>query len=306
MYSVQDFLTQYKRFCQQKYPSDTGTAVSYTNAVKYLFEFMNATEISAELINEIKSLEPDIRDSDSVLYGELQNYFNANGRSSYLKKGFLKAALPLLFSFANTQIFPVEENDILIKEVSDNQIICDFSMNGLRHSLPMTEYSSHNYSVRRISGTADESARRICSGRKAEKYFTAFLTSIGFVKNVDFFDVANNKNYGYDIRFLEIGLEVKNIKSGGFYLSDNEIARLENTETHLILVDIDNGIWLLKNNSRWLKQTINNIKSLREYCKDNYKNIDVCDVRIIVNDDALNDVIDVANCNKEEFKRLVY
>jgi hypothetical protein len=279
--------------------------VSYTNAVKYLFEFMNATEISAELINEIKSLEPDIRDSDSVLYGELQNYFKANGRSSYLKKGFIKAALPLLYDFANAQIFPSEENDILIREVRDNQITCDFSINRLRHILPVTEHTSHNYSVRRISGTADESARRICNGRKAEKYFAAFLTSIGFVKNVDFFDVANNKNYGYDIRFLGIGLEVKNIKSGGFYLSDNEIARLENTETHLILVDIDNGIWLLKNNSRWLKQAINNIKSLREYCKTNYSNLDLSDIKICISNEVVDDVLDISDSGKERLTKLL-
>ncbi len=48
-------------------------------------------------------------------------------------------------------------------------------------------------------------------------------------------------------------LKVKNIKNGGFYLIDNEIARIEKSETHLILVDIDNGIWLLNDTLTWLK-----------------------------------------------------
>lgn len=96
---IDEFISQFKIYCQQRFPSETGTATSYTNAVKYLFEFMNAFEVANTLILEIRSLEPDIRDSDSILYGELEEFYTSTGRSSYLRKGFLKAALPVLFEF---------------------------------------------------------------------------------------------------------------------------------------------------------------------------------------------------------------
>ena len=65
-----EFILMFKEYCRQRFPSETGTAVSYTNAIKYLFEFMNASEITNDLILEIRSLEPDIRDPGSALYGE--------------------------------------------------------------------------------------------------------------------------------------------------------------------------------------------------------------------------------------------
>lgn len=296
---IDEFISQFKIYCQQRFPSETGTATSYTNAVKYLFEFMNAFEVANTLILEIRSLEPDIRDSDSILYGELEEFYTSTGRSSYLRKGFLKAALPVLFEFCNALILQDDNNSVLLHEVKDNQVIADFSAERLRHELPTVENVAHSYRVRRITGTANESVKKIRSGRKAEKYFISFLTSLGFVKNVDFFDVANNKAYGYDIRFFDVGLEIKNIKSGTFFLSDNEIARLENTETHLILVDIDNGIWFLKSKSAWLNEVISNIKMLRDYCSSHYTNLDPCDIKIMINKNIQCDTIDISSCNKE-------
>jgi len=123
---------------------------------------------------------------------------------------------------------------------------------------------------------------------------------LGISKNCDFFDVANNKNYGYDIRFFDVGLEIKNVKGGAFFLTDNEIARLENTNTHLILVDIDNGIWFLQNDSLWLRQTIKGIKNLRAYCKTQYPNLDPYDIKIIIDDALRQDVIDISEFTKEK------
>lgn len=128
---------------------------------------------------------------------------------------------------------------------------------------------------------------------------------MGFVKNADFFDVANNKTYGYDIRFLDVGLEIKNIKSGTFFLSDNEIARLENTETHLILVDIDNGIWFLHNESPWLKEIISEIKKLRAYCNTYYPKLDPCDIKIILNDAISNNIVDISILTKVQVVSLL-
>ena len=302
---IDEFISQFKTYCQQRFPSETGTATSYTNAVKYLLEFMGSAEVTKSLILEIRSLEPDIRDADSILYVELEEFYTSTGRSSYLKKGFLKAALPVLFEFSNSIILQDDDNLILLNEVKDNQVIADFSAEHLRHELPTAENIAHSYNVRRISGTANESARKIRSGRKAEKYFISFLTSLGFVKNADFFDVANNKTYGYDIRFLDVGLEIKNIKSGTFFLSDNEIARLENTETHLILVDIDNGIWFLHNESPWLKEIISEIEKLRAYCNTYYPKLDPCDIKIILNDAISNNIVDISILTKVQVVSLL-
>lgn len=293
-----EFIFKFKEYCRQRFSSETGTAVSYTNAIKYFLEFMSATEITGDLILEIRSLEPDIRDSGSILYGELENFFTSTGRGSYLKKGFLKAALPILFEFSNTLLWVDISDTILLSEVRDNQVVANFSTERLRHQLPTAEYIAHNYSVRRISGTSNESVMKVRSGRKAEKYFISFLINLGFSKNLDFLDVANNKNYGYDIRFFDVGLEIKNVKSGTFFLTDNEIARLENTETHLILVDIDNGIWVLKNNSLWLKNVIRNIKNLRAYCYAQFSNLDPCDIKIVLTEDVKNYAIDISTATK--------
>ena len=77
---------------------------------------------------------------------------------------------------------------------------------------------------------------------------------------------------------------------------------MEHSETHLILVDIDNGIWLLKNNSTWLKTIIANIKSIRNFCKDNYSQLDLTDIRIDINNDAEKDTTEISGLSKQEIK----
>lgn len=118
--------------------------------------------------------------------------------------------------------------------------------------------------------------------------------------------MANNKNYGYDIRLKNIGLEVKNIKSGGFYLTDNEIARLETTSTHVVLVDIDNGIWLLKNDSGWLKRNIENIKSIRNYCKIKYTTLDLSDIKISLDETAQREAYCLSSLDRKEVFALLH
>lgn len=297
---VEDFISNFTIYCQQRFPNKTGTATSYKNAIKYLLNFMNSTEVTGETILEIKSLEPDIRDSSSILYGELEEFFSSTDRYSYLSKGFLKAALPVLFQFSDNFGLQSDDNVILLQELKDDQVIANFTADKLRNELPISENYFHNYNVRRISGTVNEVINKTRSGRQAEKYLISFLLSLGFIKNRDFFDVANNKAYGYDVRFFNVGLEIKNINSGSFYLSDNEIARLDKTDTHLILVDINNGIWLLHNKSLWLKNVISNIKDLREYSKINFKNLDPSDIKILIDKELECDVVNIVNFSKEE------
>ena len=205
----------------------------------------------------------------------------------------------------NEQPLPHNEqaDDILLGAIHDDKIKAQFNRNELRRILPTAAYCEHTYDIRRVNGTIKDAAKRIYSGRIAEKYFLSFLNDcLGLEQGIDFIDVSNNKEYGYDIRLFGCGIEVKNIKNGGFYLTDNEIARLEHSETHLILVDIDNGIWLLKNNSTWLKTIIANIKSIRNFCKDNYSQLDLTDIRININNDAEKDTTEISGLSKQEIK----
>lgn len=302
---IEEFVSNYKAFCESKFGSRTGTATSYANALKYLFEYLGFNKVDETAVLTVKSLDPDIRDKHCVFYNGILGEFSSKGRSSYIENGFLKAAIPALYEFLNEHPLPHNEqaDDILLGAIHDDKIKAQFNRNELRRILPTAAYCEHTYDIRRVNGTINDAAKRIYSGRIAEKYFLSFLNDcLGLEQGIDFIDVSNNKEYGYDIRLFGCGIEVKNIKSGGFYLTDNEIARLEHSETHLILVDIDNGIWLLKNNSTWLKTIIANIKSIRNFCKDNYSQLDLTDIRIDINNDAEKDTTEISGLSKQEIK----
>lgn len=302
---IEEFVSNYKAFCESKFGSRTGTATSYANALKYLFEYLGFNKVDETAVLTVKSLDPDIRDKHCVFYNSILDEFSSKGRSSYVEKGFLKAAIPALYEFLNEYPLSHDEqvDDVLLDAINDNQIIAQFNRDELRRILPTAAYCEHTYDIRRINGTIKDAAKSIYSGRKAEKYFLSFLKDcLGLEQGIDFIDVSNNKEYGYDIRLFDCGIEVKNIKNGGFYLTDNEIARLEHSETHLILVDIDNGIWLLKNNSTWLKTIIANIKSIRNFCKDNYSQLDLTDIRIDINNDAEKDTTEISGLSKQKIK----
>ena len=132
-----------------------------------------------------------------------------------------------------------------------------------------------------------------------------FLKYNNFKENIDFIDVANSKDFAYDIKFFNIGLEIKNIKSGSFYLSDNEIACLENNVTVLILIDIDNGIWALNNSSTWLKNVINNIKKIRQYCLTTYPNIDLTDIKINIDNKLESDCCEISQLSHNDIIKVI-
>lgn len=93
------FISDYKAFCELKFGTQTGAATSYANALKYLFEYLGFGEINESAILTVKSIEPDIRDKHCIFYNNILNDFSTKGRSSYIKKGFLKAAIPALLNF---------------------------------------------------------------------------------------------------------------------------------------------------------------------------------------------------------------
>ena len=158
---------------------------------------------------------------------------------------------------------------------------------------------------KKTSGTIETAVRKINNGRKAEKYFISYLTHLKFVQDKDFVYVANSKEHPYDIKLKNTGLEIKNIKSGCFYLTDNEIALLLNNKTRLVFVDINNGIWLLKNNSKWLKKVVEHIVDIRAHCSRVYNNIDLTDIKILITNDIDNDIIDISQLTKNELLELL-
>ncbi len=302
---ISEFIIKFRKFCEDEYGTKTGTAVSYVNAIKYLFQYIGADELTTVVLDEIKSIEPDIRNKSSLYYQDLHSFYSERGQSSYLEKGFLRASLLKMFECLNTVDFTDNQavnESVLIEQINDVQINALFNPELLDGQVNINAVNTHNYLPRRTSGTAASAKSKLVSGRQAEKYFISYLKDyLGFQQGVDFFDVANNKKYGYDIRFKEIGLEVKNVKSGGFFLSDNEIARIELAETHLVLVGIHNGVWLLKNNSEWLKQRIFEIKAIREYCERKYKSLDLSDIKVLLDESILDELINVSNYTKQEF-----
>lgn len=306
---IKEFISNYKAFCESKFGNRTGTATSYANALKYLFEYLGFNKVDETAVLTVKSLDPDIRDKHCVFYDSILDEFSSKGRSSYIEKGFLKAAIPALYEFLNEHPLSHDgqADDVLLDAINDNQIIAQFNRDELRRILPTAAYYyEHTYDIRRVNGTIKDATKRIYSGRKAEKYFLSFLKDcLELKQGIDFIDVSNNKEYGYDIRLFDCGIEVKNIKYGGFYLTDNEIARLEHSETHLVLVDIDNGIWLLKNNSNWLKNVINSIKSIRDFCSKKYKALDLADIRINIDNTINGDVVEISTLSKRELKDML-
>ena len=93
-----------------------------------------------------------------------------------------------------------------------------------------------------------------------------------------------------------------------FYNDPNkEIDLLCSNKSHLILVDIDNGIWLLKNSSLWLLGVINKINHLKKYCDEKFENLEIKDIKININEELqLDDGIrELSNFNKAELTKLL-
>lgn len=308
MMEIKDFLTEFKDYCDRKFGTNTGTAVSYVNSIKYLLSYLDFSEFNDMTIISIKSIEPDLRNKLNTFYLEMLSYFKERGQSSYVKKGFITAAIRVLYDYWNTVN---DDNSRLacsfyVPPVKDDDIKVLFEVEKLDGRLPIKQFINHDYVLRKTSGTTNDAVRKIRNGRAAEKYFISYLKD--FIKakeNVEFFDVANNKKYGYDIRLHECGLEIKNIKGGAFYLTDNEIARLKSTETHLVLVDIGNGIWLLKNDSKWLSRAIENIKEIRNYCFGKYPNLDLSDIRIMLDVCVCEEIIDISKMSRMQLYNLL-
>lgn len=95
---MQDFFVHFEEYC--KTPGvDSGKARSYAKAIEYLCDYLNITMIDIQSVSLIKSLENDIYNKKSALYGGLLLFLIGRGQRSYLENGYVKAALKYFFAF---------------------------------------------------------------------------------------------------------------------------------------------------------------------------------------------------------------
>lgn len=305
---MNQFFIDFEEYCKSP-RLNSNKAKSYANAIKYLCSFLNITTINEQAYLEFQQTSLLIKDKSSDFYNNLLDFLNNRTQSSYLLKGFIQAALSYFFRFYfhTNRIGNINtENNVLIEEIKDSSLKIEYNENKLKKELPLdTNLNTHNYNISVTNGTVKQSVNKIKSGRIAEEYFIDFLQKRDFIDNVDFIDVANKRNYGFDLILLDMGIEIKNIKSGSFFLTDNEIAYLTNGLTHLILIDINNGIWLLKNNAFWLNNIIQNIKQIREHCSINFSSLDLTDIKIKINQTAKQCLVDLTVLTKNQIIEIV-
>jgi len=88
-------------YCETPDVGLSGKGKSYKNAIQYLCDFLKISTyaFSAKDLQVIKSKEYEILSSSSALYKDLMKYLIEQGRSSYLKNGFIRAALPYFYDY---------------------------------------------------------------------------------------------------------------------------------------------------------------------------------------------------------------
>ena len=96
-----NFLDGFTDFCVTSEIRRTGK--SYEKAIQYLCEFLNIdlNSFTKEDLALIKSKENDIKTKYSDFYNAVYIDFQNKGRLSYLKSGYVQAALPYFYEFCN-------------------------------------------------------------------------------------------------------------------------------------------------------------------------------------------------------------
>ena len=91
---------QFEEYC--KTPGiESGKATSYAKAIQYLCDYLNISIIDENAIEELKNIENDISDKNSLIYEELNNFLERRNQKSYLSKGYIRAALKYFYNFVN-------------------------------------------------------------------------------------------------------------------------------------------------------------------------------------------------------------
>ena len=78
----------------------SGKAGSYYRAIKYLADYLDLPNLGYGNAYRILEKEEDISNKNSIFYRQLLRQWERDGHSSYLKNGFVQAAMPLFGRFA--------------------------------------------------------------------------------------------------------------------------------------------------------------------------------------------------------------
>lgn len=88
---MQEFEKSFEEFC--KSPGvDSGKARSYAKAIRYLCDYMGIYIMDDDAILKIKAVESSINDKNSKFYCELLSFLHSRRQTSYLEKGYIRAA----------------------------------------------------------------------------------------------------------------------------------------------------------------------------------------------------------------------
>lgn len=95
---MQKILNEFEKYCSDP-EIDSGKARSYAFAIKYLCDYLEIYTIDDNSVSQLKSVEGDIRNKESMLYNDLIKFLSARRQKSYLEKGWIRAALKHFFAF---------------------------------------------------------------------------------------------------------------------------------------------------------------------------------------------------------------
>ena len=96
-----NFFAHFASFCESG--TDSGKAKSYANAIHYLCDYLNINiySFSSTDLQKIKSNEYYITTKTSNFYKSFMDFLKSRGQTSYLKNGFVRAALPLFYKYCS-------------------------------------------------------------------------------------------------------------------------------------------------------------------------------------------------------------
>lgn len=96
-------LSGFSDYCETPEVGATGKGPSYENGIRYLCNYLgiDTQNISADDFNLIKSKEVFLRTRGSTFYDKFLSYLEKQHRTSYLTRGFIRAALPYFYKFCN-------------------------------------------------------------------------------------------------------------------------------------------------------------------------------------------------------------
>jgi hypothetical protein len=95
---VDKLLNEFESYCETP-GIDSGKASSYSRAIRYLCDFWGVKIINDDVVLKMKSIESFISMPNSRFYKDLLAFLDNRRQSSYLRKGFIKAALNYFFTF---------------------------------------------------------------------------------------------------------------------------------------------------------------------------------------------------------------